>query len=89
MSIPLPFLAAECGWVLAETGRQPWVIHYILPTFMGASSVDIGTIATSLICFIGFYITLFILEMTLMVKYARKGPSCLGTKRYYFEHNKS
>ena len=89
MSIPLPFLAAECGWVLAETGRQPWVIHYILPTFMGASSVDIGTIATSLICFIGFYITLFILEMTLMIKYARKGPSCLGTKRYYFEHNKS
>ena len=84
-AIPLPFLAAECGWVLAENGRQPWVIHYVLPTFMGASSVDIGTISGSLFSFIGFYITLFILEITLMTKYARKGPSCLGTNRYHYE----
>ncbi len=84
-AIPLPYLAAECGWVLAETGRQPWIIHYILPTFMGTSSVNTASITTSLTGFIVFYAMLFTLEIYLMFKYARKGPSCLGSQRYYFE----
>lgn len=83
--IPLPFLAAECGWLLAENGRQPWVIHDVLPTTFGVSSVDFSSIAFSLCGFIVFYIILFILEMSLMTKYARLGPSSLHQGRYHFE----
>lgn len=83
--IPLPYLAAECGWVLAETGRQPWVVHNFLPTFMGVSSLSFSTIATSLGGFAFFYTCLFVVELYLMFKYARLGPSTLGKKRYHFE----
>ena len=37
--IPLPYIAAEAGWILAEVGRQPWVVHGYLPTFDGVSSL--------------------------------------------------
>lgn len=84
-SIPLPYLAAECGWVLAETGRQPWVVHNFLPTFMGASTLNASTLMTSISGFVFFYVSLFCIELFLMFKYARLGPSCLYTKRYHFE----
>ncbi len=88
-AIPLPFIAAEAGWVLAETGRQPWTVHQILPTFMSTSSVSLTTILTSLGGFIIFYFGLFIIEMFLMFKYARLGPSSLGEGRYHFEKDAS
>ena len=84
-SIPLPYLAAECGWVLAETGRQPWVVRNFLPTFMGVSTLNTATIITSITGFALFYTGLFCVEMFLMFKYARRGPSTLGLKRYHFE----
>lgn len=86
-SIPMPYLAAECGWVLAEVGRQPWVVHQILPTFMGTSSISAATIITSLAGFAIFYLCLLSVELFLMFKYARLGPSCLGTGRYQLERN--
>ncbi len=87
-SLPLPWIAAECGWIVAEYGRQPWAIGEILPTYMGVSSVSTGQVLTSLIGFVVFYTLLFIADFYLIVKYARKGPSTLGTKRYYFENSK-
>ena len=39
-SLPLPWIAAELGWVVAEYGRQPWAIDGVLPTFLAASSVS-------------------------------------------------
>lgn len=86
-AIPLPFIAAESGWVLAEVGRQPWVIHNILPTFMGASSLNAASLITSLILFALFYGVLIGVELFLMFKYARLGPSSLGTGKYHFENN--
>jgi cytochrome d ubiquinol oxidase subunit I len=56
---------------------------------MGVSSVSIGDIITSLSGFVIFYGVLFLLEIFLMFKYARLGPSCLGTGRYFFEKLKS
>lgn len=89
LAIPLPFVCAEAGWVLAEVGRQPWVIHDILPTFMGVSSLDVTSLVTSLILFFLFYGTLFSVELFLMFKFARLGPSSLGTGKYHFEKNNS
>jgi len=84
-AIPLPYLAAECGWVLAEVGRQPWTVHEILPTFMSVSSLGVGQLITSLAGFFIFYTGLFIIELFLMFKYGRRGPSSLGKGRYHFE----
>jgi cytochrome d ubiquinol oxidase subunit I len=84
-SIPLPWLAAELGWFVAEYGRQPWAIGGILPTRMGVSSLSNGDLWFSLSGFIFFYTLLLVAEMFLMFKYARLGPSSLHSGRYHFE----
>ena len=54
-SLPLPWLAAEMGWVVAEYGRQPWVVDGLLPTFMGVSSLSASSVWISLCGFVFFY----------------------------------
>ncbi|MBX9586932.1 MAG: cytochrome ubiquinol oxidase subunit I [Gammaproteobacteria bacterium] len=73
-SLPLPWIASELGWFIAENGRQPWVIEGVLPTFMGTSSVTTQQLWTSLSGFIVFYSVLAIVEFYLMVKYIKLGP---------------
>ncbi len=85
-SIPLPWIAAECGWIVAEYGRQPWSIGEILPTFLSVSSVSAGQVIGSLIGFVLLYTALAVVDVYLMVKYARIGPSSLHTGRYHHEH---
>ena len=77
-SLPLPWLAAELGWIVAEYGRQPWAIEGVLPTALGVSSVSVGQVGTSLAGFALFYTLLAIVDAVLMVKYVRKGPDGLG-----------
>ncbi len=88
-SIPLPWIAAECGWIVAEYGRQPWTIGGILPTELSVSSLSASDVWSSLIAIVLFYTALFILEMYLMIHFVRKGPSSLGTGRYHFEQPSS
>ncbi|KUE79394.1 cytochrome d terminal oxidase subunit 1 [Aeromonas schubertii] len=87
--IPLPWIAAECGWFVAEYGRQPWTISEVLPTFMSASNVPASEIWFSLIGICLFYSVLLVIEMYLMFKYARLGPSSLKTGKYHFEQLKA
>lgn len=84
-SIPLPWIAAELGWIVAEYGRQPWTISEVLPTFLSTSNLEAGKIYFSLGGFIFFYTFLLIVELYLMFKYARLGPSSLGTGSYHHE----
>jgi cytochrome d ubiquinol oxidase subunit I len=73
-AIPLPWIAAEMGWVVAEFGRQPWIIEGVLPTAAAVSSLSASTVLITLLCFIAIYTVLFIVEMGLMLKAIRKGP---------------
>ena len=82
-SLPLPWLAAEAGWVVAEYGRQPWVVEGLLPTFMGVSSISVGSVWASLIGFIVFYTLLAVIEMFLMVKYIKIGPDNLFEEKEF------
>jgi cytochrome d ubiquinol oxidase subunit I len=77
-SLPLPWIAAELGWIVAEYGRQPWAIEGVLPTNLGVSSVSITQVLLSLGGFVLFYSTLAVIDAWLMTKYARKGPDGLG-----------
>ena len=83
--IPTPWIACWCGWFVAEYGRQPWTIFGILPTYQSVSSLTSGELAFSLIGFVVIYTLLAIVEVWLMFKYARLGPSSLGTGKYHFE----
>ena len=73
-SIPLPWIAAECGWVVAELGRQPWIIEGVLPTAMAVSHLGASTLLLTIAGFILIYTVLFVIEMKLMVKAIKKGP---------------
>ncbi len=73
-SLPLPWIAAELGWFVAEYGRQPWTIEGVLPTFLSASGTNSETVLTTLIIFILFYTSLAIIDLKLLIKYIRLGP---------------
>jgi cytochrome d ubiquinol oxidase subunit I len=73
-SLPLPWLAAELGWFVAEHGRQPWSIEGILPTFLSSSSLSGMQVLFTLIGFIVFYSSLAAVDLFLMQKYVRMGP---------------
>jgi len=83
--IPLPWIAAETGWFVAEVGRQPWTISGVLPTHLSVSSVSTDQLWFSIGGFALFYTTLLIIELYLMIRYVRLGPSSLHTGRYFFE----
>jgi len=83
--IPLPWIAIETGWFVAEYGRQPWAIGEILPTFLATSSLTVTDLIISITGFVVFYTMLAIIEFYLMFKFARLGPSSLHTGRYHFE----
>ncbi|HEY5796761.1 MAG TPA: cytochrome ubiquinol oxidase subunit I, partial [Bosea sp. (in: a-proteobacteria)] len=73
-SIPLPWIAIECGWFVAEVGRQPWVIEGVLPTAAAVSSLGAGTVLATIIGYVAIYTVLLIIEMKLMLAAIRKGP---------------
>ncbi|MDX5627852.1 MULTISPECIES: cytochrome ubiquinol oxidase subunit I [unclassified Brenneria] len=83
--IPLPWIAVEAGWFVAEYGRQPWAIGEVLPTAVANSSLTAGDILFSMGLICGLYTLFLIAEMYLMFKFARLGPSSLKTGRYHFE----
>ncbi|HEY0287375.1 MAG TPA: cytochrome ubiquinol oxidase subunit I [Pseudomonas sp.] len=84
-SLPLPWVATQTGWYVAEHGRQPWSIGEVLPVHLSTSSLSTGDIWGSLLALVGFYTVLLVIEMYLMIKFAKQGPSSLHTGRYHFE----
>ncbi|MGO2204396.1 cytochrome ubiquinol oxidase subunit I [Pseudomonas helleri] len=84
-SLPLPWVATQTGWFVAEHGRQPWSIGEVLPTHLSASSVSGSDVWGSLLALVAFYSVLLVIEMYLMIKFAWLGPSSLHTGRYHFE----
>ena len=84
-ALPLPWIACEAGWFVAEYGRQPWTIYEVLPTDLSVSTLSTGSVLGSLIGFIVLYTVLLVVELWLMVRFAKLGPSSLSTGRYFFE----
>jgi cytochrome bd ubiquinol oxidase subunit I len=84
-ALPLPWIAAQTGWYVAEVGRQPWTIGEVLPTHLSASSLSTGDVWGSIAALAAFYTVLLIIEMYLMIKFSRLGPSSLHTGKYHFE----
>jgi cytochrome bd ubiquinol oxidase subunit I len=77
-SLPLPWIAAELGWIVAEYGRQPWAIDGVLPTFLGVSTTTSANVWLSLGGFFIFYTALAAVDLFLMIRMIRLGPDGLG-----------
>lgn len=73
--IPAPWIAAELGWFVAEYGRQPWTVDGILPTALSVSHLSVTDLLLTLAGFMIFYTVLFVVEMGLMLKFIRRGPT--------------
>ena len=73
-TIPLPYLAIMAGWMVAEVGRQPWIVYGLMRTSDAVSPVPTSSVALSLAAFAVIYTALGILDIYLLAKYARKGP---------------
>jgi len=80
-SLPLPWVAIEAGWYVAEAGRQPWVIEGVLPTFYAASGLSFVDLAVSLGIFLVLYTALFIVGTRLLIKAVKAGPSTPDAER--------
>ena len=77
-SLPLPWIASEAGWFVAEYGRQPWAIAEILPIHTAVSNLAVSDVVISLIAVTVFYTVMFIIGLSLMIKFARKGPGVIA-----------
>lgn len=73
-AMPLPWIAIELGWMVAEIGRQPWIIDGVLPTFLATSELGVGSILLTIAGFTIVYGTLAVIEVRLMLAAIRKGP---------------
>ncbi|MFI4891095.1 MAG: cytochrome ubiquinol oxidase subunit I [Steroidobacterales bacterium] len=80
-TLPLPWIAAEVGWFVAEHGRQPWAIEGVLPTFLAVSPIPASSVALSLAGFVIFYTVLAVIEVFLLRKYVRLGPGADSAAR--------
>ncbi len=74
-SIPLAYIASELGWVVAEVGRQPWVIQDILPTIAAVSQLKSASVQITFWMFFILFTGLLIAEIRIMVSQIKHGPA--------------
>lgn len=85
LCLPLPWIANEAGWFVAEYGRQPWAIGELLPVHVAVSNLTATEIWLTIIGFTVLYTAFLVAEMYLMIRFAKQGPSSLHTGRYALE----
>jgi cytochrome d ubiquinol oxidase subunit I len=76
--MPLPWIAVELGWFVAEFGRQPWIIDGVLPTFLATSELGVFNLILTIAGFTLLYGVLAVIEVRLMLAAIRKGPEIAG-----------
>jgi cytochrome d ubiquinol oxidase subunit I len=75
-SLPLPYIAGQLGWIVAEVGRQPWIVYGVLKTADAVSkSISTAQVIGSLLGFTILYGGLAVIDVYLLVKFSRKGPA--------------
>lgn len=74
ISIPLPYIAAELGWVVTEMGRQPWIIQDLMSVSSGVSQLKTSSVVTTFIMFAVFFTMMLIAEVSIMIRAIKNGP---------------
>jgi cytochrome d ubiquinol oxidase subunit I len=73
LSIPLPYVASELGWILTEVGRQPWIIQDLMTVSKAVSSITTNSVITTFILFAVMFTALLISEISIMIKQIKLG----------------
>ncbi len=73
-TIPLAYIATMAGWIVAEAGRQPWVIQDQLPTVAAISQINASTVQVTFLLFAVLFTALFVAEIRIMLKQIKTGP---------------
>lgn len=74
LAIPLVYLAGQAGWIVAEVGRQPWVIEGLLPVKAAISNVSVGAVQTTFFLFVVIFTLFLAIELRILMKAIQKGP---------------
>ena len=72
--IPLVFLCGQCGWIVAEVGRQPWTIQGLLPVNVAISSLSPTAVKTTFFLFLAIFALFLVIEIRIMLGAIKKGP---------------
>ena len=78
-TLPLVYLASQAGWIVAEMGRQPWVIQDLLPVSAGVSKIGSSSVQLTFWLFAFVFTILLIAEIMIMIKQVKLGPKDGGT----------
>ena len=71
--VPLAYIASQCGWIVAEVGRQPWVVQNLMPTNVAITRIASGWVVTTFWRFAILFTLLLIAEIGIMFTQIRKG----------------
>jgi cytochrome bd ubiquinol oxidase subunit I len=74
LAIPLPYIASELGWVLAEVGRQPWIIQDLMSVSGAVTQIVSGSVITTFILFAVLFTMLLVAEVSILLKQIKTGP---------------
>ncbi len=74
LSFPMMYLASEFGWVVAEVGRQPWVMEGKLLTSMASTQISSGSVKVTFFVFLALFTVLALAEVAIMIKQINIGP---------------
>ena len=74
LCIPLAYLASQAGWVVAEVGRQPWVIQDLMPVGVGVPKLPGESVATTFFIFLALFTALLIAELSILFRQIKAGP---------------
>ena len=69
--LPLAYIASECGWLVAEFGRQPWTIQDMLPTWASVSDLSSASVGLTFFIFLALFTTMLAVEISIMLKQIR------------------
>ena len=77
-TIPLAYIASQAGWILAEAGRQPWVIQDLMPTMSAVTRISVGAVQVTFWLFAIIFTLLLIAELKIMLRQIKIGPKSEG-----------
>jgi cytochrome d ubiquinol oxidase subunit I len=77
--IPLAYLATQMGWVVAEVGRQPWIIQDVMPVSAAVSKLTTGSVQLTFVLFAITFTVLLIADVKILLTQIKKGPKEGGT----------
>ncbi len=74
IAIPLAYLAEQAGWIVAEVGRQPWVVQDLMPTISAVTRISSNSVKLTFWLFAVLFTVLLIAELKIMLRQIKNGP---------------